>query len=78
MVGVCSLKNTGNHLAFMVHLTVTKGEGGDEISPAYWDDNYITLFPGESREIKVRFSKNDQGDTAASLKVGGWNVKHQK
>lgn len=75
MEGTCNIKNTGNHLAFMVHLAVTKGDGGDEITPAYWDDNYFTLFPGETREIKVRFSKNDQTNSSATLKVDGWNVK---
>ena len=59
----------------MVHLALTKGEGGEEINPAYWDNNYITLFPGESKEIKVHFNKEDQGDSSAVLKVDGWNVK---
>ncbi|HSN50486.1 MAG TPA: glycoside hydrolase family 2 protein, partial [Bacteroidales bacterium] len=70
-----NLKNTGSSLAFMVHLSMTKGEGGDEIDPAYWDDNYFSLLPGESREIKVRFKKEDQGNTPAVLKVDGWNIK---
>lgn len=69
------IKNTGNSLAFMVHLALTKGDGGDEIDPAYWDQNYVSLLPGESREIKVRFNKEDQGSTPAVLKVDGWNIK---
>lgn len=73
--GVVNIKNNGASIAFMVHLALTKGEDGEEINPAYWDNNYITLFPGESKEIKVRFNKDDQGDSTPVLKVNGWNVK---
>ena len=57
----------------MVHLALTK-EGGDEITPAYWGENYFSLFPGESKAINVRFNKKDQGEKSAALKVDGWNV----
>jgi exo-1,4-beta-D-glucosaminidase len=72
--GIVNVKNIGKSLAFMVHLALTKGAGGDEITPAYWDDNYFSLFPGETRAIEVRYNKADQGNTAAALKVDGWNV----
>ena len=58
----------------MVHLAITKGKSGDELTPIYWDDNYFSLFPGETKEIKVRFSKNDLGAQSAVLKIDGWNV----
>ena len=76
ITGKVKIKNNGKSLAFMVHLSVTKGEGSDEISPAFWDNNYVSLFPGEEKEICVRFNKNDQGNTPAVLKVDGWNVKN--
>ena len=31
-----------------------KGEEA-EIAPALWQDNYIELMPGESREIRAQF-----------------------
>ncbi len=71
--GVVKVKNIGKNLAFMVHLALSK-EGGDEITPAYWGDNYFSLFPGESRAISVRFNKKDQGSGSAVLKVDGWNI----
>jgi len=73
-IAIVKVRNIGENLAFMVHLAVTKGEGGDEITPAYWGDNYFSLFPGEAKEIKVRFTKNDLENTSAVLKVDGWNV----
>lgn len=75
MSGVVNIKNNGSDIAFMVHLALTKDDGGEEINPAYWDNNYITLFPGESKEIKVRFNKEDQGNSIPVLKVDGWNIK---
>ena len=73
--GVVTVKNTGKNLAFMVHLALTK-DGGDEITPVYWGDNYFSLFPGEEKEINVRYNKVDQGTGSAVLKVDGWNVVH--
>jgi hypothetical protein len=49
--------------------------GGEEINPAYWDSNYFSLFPGESKEIKVQFKKVDKVNSIPVLKVDGWNVK---
>jgi exo-1,4-beta-D-glucosaminidase len=74
VIGIVNIKNIGKSLAFMVHLAMTKGTGGDEITPSYWDDNYFSLFPGETRAIKVRFNKADQCNISAALKVDGWNV----
>lgn len=73
---VAKLKNKGKYLAFMVHLALTKGKDGDEVSPAYWSDNYFSLFPDETKEIKGKFNKVDLGNSPAMLKVYGWNVLH--
>jgi exo-1,4-beta-D-glucosaminidase len=43
--------NPTSQLAFFVHLTVRKGKDGEDIKPIYWDDNYISLMPGEKREV---------------------------
>jgi exo-1,4-beta-D-glucosaminidase len=74
VIGTVKIKNKGSGLAFMVHLALTKGENGDEINPSYWDSNYFSLFPGESKEIVVRFNKKEQGSSPTVLKVNGWNV----
>jgi len=34
-----------------VRLKIAKGKGGEEILPVVWQDNYISLLPGEKREI---------------------------
>lgn len=70
------LKNVGSHLAFQVHLALIKGEEGDEISPTYWDDNYINLLPGESRNISARYLNDDLDNSKLYLKIDGWNVEN--
>ena len=46
-----TLENRSNALAFLVHLAVRKGPGGEEVLPVIWEDNYVTLLPGERREL---------------------------
>ena len=69
-----TLANTGTSIAFFVRLQVTKGPGGDEILPAFWQDNYVSLMPGEKREIAVTYRLADLGSAQPAVKVSGWNV----
>jgi exo-1,4-beta-D-glucosaminidase len=67
------LSNTSDALAFFVELRVVGGDGSS-ILPVLWDDNYVSILPGESRELRVRFpTKDDVSD--ARLALQGWNVK---
>jgi exo-1,4-beta-D-glucosaminidase len=69
------LENPGKQLAFFVHAAITRGAGGEEIVPVFWNDNYISLAPGEVRELTARFATADAGNTQPALEVGGWNVE---
>jgi len=53
------IRNPANKLSFFNRLMVTKGEGGDEVWPSFWSDNFITLMPGEEKIVIVRFAKKD-------------------
>jgi len=70
-----ALVNTGKSIAFFVRLQVTKGPGGDEILPAFWEDNYVSLIPGEKRDIVVAYRLADLGNAQPAVKVAGWNVR---
>jgi exo-1,4-beta-D-glucosaminidase len=67
------IHNPSASLAFQVHLSVVNDKGGDEILPVLWDDNYISLLPGESRVVVARYSSAATGDPLR-LDVNGWNV----
>ncbi|MGH9677092.1 MAG: glycoside hydrolase family 2 protein [Candidatus Acidiferrum sp.] len=42
--------------------------------PVFWDDNYISLLPGEKREVTVHVRKRDLGSAKPLLAVDGFNV----
>lgn len=48
-----TLTNPGKELAFFVELSVTGEKSGHLVAPIYWDDNYVTLLPGERREVSA-------------------------
>ncbi|HKV23614.1 MAG TPA: glycoside hydrolase family 2 protein [Candidatus Acidoferrum sp.] len=69
-----TLENSGSGLAFLTRLRLLKGKNGQEILPVFWDDNYISLLPGEKREVTVHVRKHDLGDAKPVLAVDGFNV----
>jgi exo-1,4-beta-D-glucosaminidase len=70
-----TLKNPGSSLAFLVQLAITKGPGGREAGPSYWDDNYFSLLPGETRTVKAVVPKAELEGKEPTLRVLGWNVR---
>jgi len=69
------LENPTDKLAFFVHPALTKGRYGEEILPVFWEDNYFSLLPKETRTVRATLSASDlQGETP-TLEVGGWNVQ---
>jgi len=69
------VSNPSDQIAFFVQLALTRGRGGAEILPVFWEDNYFSLLPGESREIAARIAASDAGGANPALEIGGWNVE---
>jgi exo-1,4-beta-D-glucosaminidase len=67
-------ENRGNSVAFMVHPRVTRGKGGEDVTPIFWSDNYFSLLPGEKKTVTARFDSSSSEGTAPALVVEGWNV----
>ncbi|HEY4817961.1 MAG TPA: glycoside hydrolase family 2 TIM barrel-domain containing protein [Candidatus Acidoferrum sp.] len=72
-----TVRNPGGSVAFMVHLRVTKGKGGEDLTPIFWSDNYFSLLPGEQREVSANYDTSDPNGTAAVLELDGYNVAPQ-
>jgi len=68
------LENPSKNLAFFVRLKVSKGKGGEEVLPVVWEDNYVSLLPGEKRAVSATYRVSDLGGTKPELEVSGWNV----
>jgi exo-1,4-beta-D-glucosaminidase len=70
-----TLENPSKSLAFFVRLKVNKASSDEEILPVVWEDNYISLLPGEKREVTATYRAGDLGTAKAVVKVSGWNVE---
>ena len=71
------LRNPEHAIAFGVHVTVKKGPDGEEVLPVLWQDNYLALLPGETRQVTATYNARDLGKAPAFVEVEGWNVKRR-
>lgn len=69
-----TLENRTPSIAFFVRLKLTRGTGGEQVVPVLWEDNYVSLLPGEKRELRVRYNAADLRGARPSVDVSGWNV----
>ncbi len=70
------LKNSGRSVAFFLHLRVVKAGTDEEIAPIFWNDNFISLMPGEARALTVSGLPDAKG--AVEIKLDGWNVEPRR
>lgn len=68
-----TLRNAGPSIAFFLRLQLT-GRGGEEALPVLWQDNYVSLLPGETRVVRATYRVRDLGGAAPRVVVSGWNV----
>jgi exo-1,4-beta-D-glucosaminidase len=68
-----TVTNESNAVAMLVRLKLSRGEGGDEVLPIRWDDNYFMLLPGESRSIGARYASRDLGAARPVVSVDCYN-----
>ncbi|CAK0762280.1 exo-1,4-beta-D-glucosaminidase [Gammaproteobacteria bacterium] len=66
-----TLQNVGSNIAFFIELAVVEEKSGHWVAPIYWDDNYLSLLPGETRVIRGWFpsrARNHQKLSACAKK----------
>ena len=68
-----TLENPSKSLAFFVRLKVNKGS--EEILPVMWQDNYVSLLPGEKRELTATYRASALGIAKPTVEVKGWNAE---
>jgi exo-1,4-beta-D-glucosaminidase len=71
---VVTLTNTGETVAFQVHLRALKGKSGDDILPVIFSDNYLELSPGESRTIRCSYANKNAGEAMPFFLLSAWNL----
>jgi exo-1,4-beta-D-glucosaminidase len=72
-----TIQNTGSGIAFFIRVRLTRGAGGSSVAPVFWDDNYISLAPGETREIRASYAVADLQGQSPMVEVRGWNIASQ-
>ena len=70
-----TLTNAGPGIAFGIRLKVDKGEGGEEVLPVLWQDNYFSLLPGENRQVTATYHARDLGRETPVVEAAAWNTK---
>jgi hypothetical protein len=65
------LSNPSAVPALAIRLTLRNGQTGQRILPAYYEDNYFSLLPGESRQIRIEGLPET---LVPQVDVTGWNI----
>jgi hypothetical protein len=70
------LENVGSTAAIELKLTLLEADGKTRVLPAYYSDNYVSLLPGEKKEIVVECPK---AVVKSQISVGlrGWNLEQR-
>jgi hypothetical protein len=68
------LENRGVTAALETKLTLL-GADGARILPAYYSDNYVSLLPGETRDVEIEYPSTVTA--APHLSIRAWNVPSQ-
>jgi hypothetical protein len=69
-----TLANPTAAVALMTRLKVTRRVSGARVLPVFYEDNYISLLPGEKRSVSLTFATINLAGEAPQLSVEGWNV----
>lgn len=68
------LENKSESIAFGLELLLVNNTTEEPVLPVFWDDNYISLLPGETRILS--YEAENAADTA--IRIRGWNVEKKE
>jgi exo-1,4-beta-D-glucosaminidase len=73
--------STSSAVAFFVRADIRRGNapgvpdaGDNEVLPIAWNDNDITLWPGETATLEASYRSADLRGSSPVVSVSGWNV----
>jgi hypothetical protein len=73
-----TVKNTGASPALMIRIKTVDEKTKELILPVYYEDNYFSLMPGESKTVGIKFSRKYLKGYRPVFYLEGWNKKTQK
>ncbi|HKF47258.1 MAG TPA: glycoside hydrolase family 2 TIM barrel-domain containing protein [Terracidiphilus sp.] len=68
-----TLRNSSHDIALMAHVQLRR-KSGERVLPVFYDGNYVSLAPGESRTIHIDADVKDLHGEDALVVVDGWNT----
>jgi exo-1,4-beta-D-glucosaminidase len=68
-----AIENPTQSLALFVRLKLS--HAGEEILPVLWEDNYISLLPGEKRELRASYRASGLKGAQPLVEASGWNLQ---
>ncbi|TAJ14740.1 glycoside hydrolase family 2 [Marinilabiliaceae bacterium JC017] len=74
-VFTCELTNSEPYLAFFIEVAVVDKSNGETIVPVFWNDNYVSLLPGEKKVLKAKIHQSLLKGKETEVRVKGWNLK---
>ena len=70
----CTLENTSDQIAFFIETAVIDKKTGETIVPVFWDDNYVSLLPNQTKTLKARINTKLIPEEI-DFRVKGWNFE---
>ena len=74
-LAVATLENRSRTPALMLRLDLVGERSGEQILPVFYEDNWISLLPGERKEIRVRCAAADTRGERPALRLSGFNLR---
>jgi len=68
------VKNPSESIAFFMYFDVIDNETQQPVLPIYWNDNYVTLLPGEERTYEANFFLSDARGKKPAITIKAWNT----
>ncbi len=69
---VVELANRGDTIAFFIELLLLDKSTGEPLVPVFWQDNYVSLLPNETRVLSATVPA---GRPEPALTLRGWNIR---
>jgi beta-galactosidase/beta-glucuronidase len=73
-----TIRNDTPTVAVMIRLKVVRARSGKRVLPAFYDDNFFSLLPGEVKSLKIRFAAEALGGEEPKLMEEGWNTPERE
>lgn len=74
---IITLANHSPVPALQARIRTVSSKTGEDVLPAFYTDNYVSLMPGDSRTITVEFNRKHLKEGIPVFHLDGWNVEEK-